>query len=302
MCARHDSSLSDDPLHTLANTIRKDVWRTDRNHRFYAGDSNKNSESLFNILMTYSLANSGNHNSPNDSIYVQGMTDLLSPLLYVLKDEALAYICFCALIKRCSFNFDVYSDKITTKLSLLSCLLKKYDNEFWSYLVRVGADQLLFVYRWLLIECKREFPFESALCALEVMWSTITPQCEVENGNSNLMSSSMMMSASSCCFSGSNASKSVSTSNLMVSSECGDALSSSVAVPSQSQACVMLPQQQSAHLMMNTSNYNQYQFGRSVSNASSISLRILRQIDPSYTSGCTMMGPTANGRPLTLFY
>ncbi len=93
--------------------------------------------------MTYSLAHGGE--------YVQGMSDLLSPLLYVMRDEAQTYVCFCALIKRSGdgtfTNIDVMSDTITNKIELLSRLLARYDPEFWSYLVRVGADQLLFVYR-----------------------------------------------------------------------------------------------------------------------------------------------------------
>ena len=42
----------------LYQRVHKDVWRTDRNHKFYAADANKNSHSLLNILMTYSLAHS----------------------------------------------------------------------------------------------------------------------------------------------------------------------------------------------------------------------------------------------------
>lgn len=88
------------------------------------------------------------------------MSDLLSPLLFVLRDESLAYTCFLALISRCAPNFCVHSDSIALKIKLLGSLLARYDSELWSHLVQVGADQMLFVYRWLLLECKREFPFE----------------------------------------------------------------------------------------------------------------------------------------------
>jgi hypothetical protein len=55
-----DSTAVDtDSLTSLAHMIQKDVCRTDRYHRFFAGDSNKNVEALFNILMTYSLSNGG---------------------------------------------------------------------------------------------------------------------------------------------------------------------------------------------------------------------------------------------------
>ncbi|CAF1621853.1 unnamed protein product, partial [Didymodactylos carnosus] len=37
---------------------------------------------------------------------------------------------------------------------------------------------LLFAYRWLLLECKREFPFSDALRVLEVMWSALPVETE----------------------------------------------------------------------------------------------------------------------------
>ena len=129
------------------------MCRTDRNQKFFAGDCNPNVASLFNILITYSRAH------PHMP-YAQGMSDLLSPLLYVLRDESLAYACFVALMNRCAPDFCVHSDSISLKIKLLGSLLARYDPELWSHLVHVGADQMLFVYRWLLLECKREFPFE----------------------------------------------------------------------------------------------------------------------------------------------
>lgn len=35
--------------------VRKDVLRTDRQYKFYAGDGNSNVTSLFNILTTFAL-------------------------------------------------------------------------------------------------------------------------------------------------------------------------------------------------------------------------------------------------------
>ena len=40
----------------VASMVKKDVLRTDRSHRLYAGgDDNKNVLSLFHILVTYAL-------------------------------------------------------------------------------------------------------------------------------------------------------------------------------------------------------------------------------------------------------
>ncbi len=172
---KETSIVDTDKLSVLANKIQKDVWRTDRYHRFYSDDSNKNVESLFNILMTYSLENGG--------FYAQGMSDMLSPLLFVLRDEPLSYICFKSLMKRCSSNFDILSEEIANKIGLLTALISRYDPVFWMYLMQFGVDQLFFTYRWLLIECKREFPFNDSLRVLEVMWSSIDAQ-KVNNADS----------------------------------------------------------------------------------------------------------------------
>lgn len=144
--------------------------RTDRCFHFYAGnteDDNENVTSLLNILTTYAL----NHRDR----YCQGMSDLASPLLYIMKDEAHAYICFCALMMRLSVNFDLNGVAMSRKFTNLTCLLQYYDPEFYSYLRIQGADELLFCYRWILLELKREFPFEHALYMIEVLWSSIPP-------------------------------------------------------------------------------------------------------------------------------
>lgn len=153
----------------VTNMVRKDVLRTDRTHKFYAGsDDNKNVVSLFNILTTYAL------NHPSVS-YCQGMSDLASPILVTMKDEAHAYVCFCALMQRLKSNFHLDGKAMTSNFQQLTELLEHYDSQFFEYLKTQGADDLLFCYRWLLLELKREFAFDDALCMLEVLWSSIPP-------------------------------------------------------------------------------------------------------------------------------
>lgn len=156
-----------DEMQVVTNMVRKDVLRTDRTHKFYAGaDDNKNVVSLFNILTTYAL------NHPSVS-YCQGMSDLASPLLVTLRDEAQAYVCFCGLMKRLKPNFMLDGCAMTLKFQHLSESLQVYDPEFFEYLREHQADDLLFCYRWLLLELKREFAFDEALCMLEVLWSSL---------------------------------------------------------------------------------------------------------------------------------
>ena len=65
----------------------KDVNRTDRTLEFFAGENNPNLQLLQDILMTYVMYNF-------DLGYVQGMSDLLSPILCLMTNEVDAFWCF----------------------------------------------------------------------------------------------------------------------------------------------------------------------------------------------------------------
>lgn len=73
--------------------IEKDVNRTDRTLDYYAGDNNPHLEMLNDILMTYIMYNF-------DLGYVQGMSDLLSPILYLMRDEVQAFWCFVGFMNK----------------------------------------------------------------------------------------------------------------------------------------------------------------------------------------------------------
>lgn len=60
--------------------IEKDVKRTDRTQEYFAGDDNPNLSALQDILMTYVMYNF-------DLGYVQGMSDLLAPILCIMNNE-----------------------------------------------------------------------------------------------------------------------------------------------------------------------------------------------------------------------
>ncbi|XP_076031543.1 TBC1 domain family member 25 isoform X2 [Oratosquilla oratoria] len=159
----------------ITNMVRKDVLRTDRHHPLFSGpDDNENVKALYNILTTYAL----NHPSVG---YCQGMSDLASPLLVTMRDEAQAYVCFCALMMRVHTNFHIDGDAMTLKFQHLTEALLYYDIEFFTYLQAHQADDLLFCYRWLLLELKREFAFDEALHMLEVLWSSLPPDAPKES-------------------------------------------------------------------------------------------------------------------------
>ena len=90
-------------------------------------------------------------------------------------DEAHAYISFCALMNRLAENFSVDGNAISRKFRHLTKLLQQYDPEFYQYLRFNGAHELLYCYRWILLDLKREFSFDDTLKMLEVLWASIPP-------------------------------------------------------------------------------------------------------------------------------
>jgi len=144
--------------------IEKDVFRTDRTHPFFAGDDNTNIDLLQDILMTYVMFNF-------DLGYVQGMSDLLAPILYVMQNEVDAFWCFVGFMEKVSANFDFDQGGMKLQLGQLTELLKTYDPEFYSYLDAKDSGNLFFVFRWLLIWFKREFPFTDIMHMWEVLWT-----------------------------------------------------------------------------------------------------------------------------------
>lgn len=107
------------------------------------------------------------------------MSDLASPLLVTMGDEAHAYICLCALMTRLYPNFLLDGEAMTVKFSHLTESLQVYDPDFYVYLKSQQADDLLFCYRWLLLEMKREFAFDDALRMLEVLWASLPQKSPV---------------------------------------------------------------------------------------------------------------------------
>ncbi|XP_063792105.1 TBC1 domain family member 25 [Pseudophryne corroboree] len=160
---------SQEDLEFIQGNVMKDVLRTDRTHPYYAGsEDNPHLQALHDLLTTYAVTH------PQVS-YCQGMSDIASPILAVMDNEAHAFICFCGIMKRLEGNFRMDGECMSVKFSHLKLLLRYSDPEFNSYLMSRGADDLFFCYRWLLLELKREFAFEDALRMLEVMWSSLPP-------------------------------------------------------------------------------------------------------------------------------
>lgn len=146
--------------------IDKDVKRTDRVLSFYAGDDNPNVDLLNSILMTYVMYNF-------DLGYVQGMSDLLSPLLQLMSNEADAFWCFVGFMDRTCTNFDMDQAGMKLQLTQLHTLLSILDPQFTHYLDQHESGNMFFCFRWLLVLFKREFTQENIMRLWEVFWSDL---------------------------------------------------------------------------------------------------------------------------------
>ncbi|ETE68638.1 TBC1 domain family member 15, partial [Ophiophagus hannah] len=156
-------------LRDYRSLIEKDVNRTDRTNKFYEGQDNPGLILLHDILMTYCMYDF-------DLGYVQGMSDLLSPILYVMENEVDAFWCFALYMDQMHQNFEEQMQGMKTQLIQLSTLLRLLDSGFCNYLESQDSGYLYFCFRWLLIRFKREFSFQDILRLWEVMWTDLPCQ------------------------------------------------------------------------------------------------------------------------------
>ncbi|RZF46708.1 hypothetical protein LSTR_LSTR002571 [Laodelphax striatellus] len=152
-------------IRNIQCVVEKDVIRTDRGNPYYAGDSNPHVETMKNILLNYAIYDSG-------SGYMQGMSDLLAPVLAEIGHEADAFWCFVGLMSRAIFVCTPTDSDMERNLTYLRELIREMVPEFYSHLQRhTDAMELLFCHRWILLCFKREFPEEVALKMWEACWA-----------------------------------------------------------------------------------------------------------------------------------
>ncbi|KAK4854105.1 hypothetical protein QYF36_018939 [Acer negundo] len=144
--------------------IDKDVVRTDRALTFYDGDDNPNVNLLRDTLLTYSFYNF-------DLGYCQGMSDLMSPILFVMRDESESFWCFVQLMERLGPNFNRDQSGMHSQLFALSKLAELLDSPLHNYFKQNDCLNYFFCFRWLLIQFKREFEYEETMRLWEVLWT-----------------------------------------------------------------------------------------------------------------------------------
>ncbi|XP_047688442.1 small G protein signaling modulator 2 isoform X3 [Prionailurus viverrinus] len=151
-------------LDTMAlnlHRIDKDVQRCDRNYWYFTPP---NLERLRDVMCSYVWEHL-------DVGYVQGMCDLLAPLLVVLDDDQLAYSCFSHLMKRMSQNFP-NGGAMDTHFANMRSLIQILDSELFELMHQNGDyTHFYFCYRWFLLDFKRELLYEDVFAVWEVIWA-----------------------------------------------------------------------------------------------------------------------------------
>ncbi|EXJ80289.1 hypothetical protein A1O1_08431 [Capronia coronata CBS 617.96] len=182
------------------NRIEKDVHRTDRHIPLFAGEdiphpdptspffnpdgpgTNVHLEQLKDMLLTYleydtppSSSNASHYQTRNPHPlnlgYVQGMSDLLSPLYAVFQDDAVAFWAFVEFMRRMSRNFVRSQVGMRAQLSTLDQLVQILDPKLYLHLQAADSTNFFFFFRMLLVWYKREFEWSDTLRLWEALWT-----------------------------------------------------------------------------------------------------------------------------------
>jgi hypothetical protein len=189
--------LADHPTDRAIHSIEKDVHRTDRHIPLFAGEdiphpdptspfhqddapgTNVHLEQLKDMLLTYleydtpstpAHPNTSNPN-PQNLGYVQGMSDLLSPLYAIFQDDAVAFWAFCNFMTRMSRNFVRNQSGMRSQLSTLDQLVQILDPQLYLHLQSADSTNFFFFFRMLLVWYKREFEWTDILRLWEGLWT-----------------------------------------------------------------------------------------------------------------------------------
>uniref|UniRef100_H3CUI8 Small G protein signaling modulator 1b n=1 Tax=Tetraodon nigroviridis TaxID=99883 RepID=H3CUI8_TETNG len=141
--------------------IDKDVRRCDRQYWYFTSE---NLEKLRNIMCSYVWQHL-------DTGYVQGMCDLLAPLLVILDDEVMAFSCFTELMKRMNQNFP-HGGAMDSHFANMRSLIQILDSELFELMQQNGDyTHFYFCYRWFLLDFKREMVYDDVFSLWETIWA-----------------------------------------------------------------------------------------------------------------------------------
>lgn len=160
--------------------IEKDVYRTDRSvslfqdsdaphpdgpeSRFADFGTNLHLELLKEMLITYN-----EHNTRLG--YIQGMSDLLSPLYVTFQEDYITFAAFCEFMVRMERNFVRDQSGMRDQMRTVDHLVAIMDPELYGHLNKADSTNFFFCFRMLLVWFKREFKWDQVLRLWEVLWT-----------------------------------------------------------------------------------------------------------------------------------
>eukprot|EP00899_Mesostigma_viride_P024512 jgi/Mesvir1/5245/Mv15366-RA.1 len=106
--------------------------------------------------------------------YCQGMSDLCSPFVAVMSDDAEAFWCFAKFMQRMRNNFHLEEDKqgIYRQLKAIAAIVAAADPRLDEHLGQIGAgDYHLYAYRMVVVLLRRELNFNQTLTLWEILWA-----------------------------------------------------------------------------------------------------------------------------------
>ena len=116
------------------------------------------------ILLTY--------NEYNVNLgYLQGLTDILSPLYVKFQDEPLTFWAFTKFMERMERNFVRDQSGMKKQMVTLNELVQFTLPDLYKHLGRCESTDLFFYFRMLLVWFKREFEWDDVLRLWEIFWT-----------------------------------------------------------------------------------------------------------------------------------
>ena len=166
----HKYRWQTDPIKSqgIFNLIYKDVDRTDRYVPYFkVSNDHPHFIKLFNVVATFIATDIIDY-----SIYAQGFTDIVSVFVVIFESESLAYACLKNFMNEQLSIFKPETDAFPARCALLGSLIEILDPEFYRFLEANEASNMLFTYRWFLLNLKREFTFDQSMKVFETIIAT----------------------------------------------------------------------------------------------------------------------------------
>lgn len=163
----------------LYSAIQRDAERTDPGEEFFASQGGvsptglDNVSCLCNVVMTYCEEH-------REVAYTQGMTDLVAPILYVLRTaagqqaevEAEVYVMFSAMMEGLKGNFSRSCRGALEQVECVRHLCEVMDPALYRMLSSFEDDAFALCFGMVLIDARREFSFRDGVRLMEVVWSS----------------------------------------------------------------------------------------------------------------------------------